>query len=123
MQDLVINFDKVQDKQALYSIFKDLKGEYILKIKKKSKGRSIKENRYYWGVVLAYISAHTNHNSVYLHEIFKHEFVPLVKFDDDDHLTTSDMTHEQIWDFINKVRYWAKDFLNLSIPDPDGVIL
>lgn len=123
MKDLVINFDKGIEKQALYSTLKDLKGEYVIKLKKKSKGRSLQENKYYWGVVLAYISNYTGHNTLTIHEFLKHEFIPYVKFEDDYRLTTTDLTHDQIWEYIDKIRHWAKDFLNLDVPDPDGVIL
>lgn len=123
MIDLVIDFGVPLQKQGLYGILKDLKGEYVIKIKKRSRGRSIQENRYYWGVCLAYIEDYTGVDKAILHDVFKNRFIPLVKFADDYRLTTTDLTHEQVWEFINMVRLWAKDFLGLAIPDPDGVIL
>lgn len=123
MTDLIINFDRPESRQFLYGILKNLKGEQVIKIKNRSKGRSLKENRYYWGVVLAYISDFTGHDTNQVHEHYKHEFIPLVKFTDDYRLTTTDMTHEQIWDYIDKVRLDAKERLGVLIPDPDGVIL
>jgi hypothetical protein len=123
MTDLVIDFDRSESRQFLYSVLKDLKGEQVIKIKKRSKGRSLQENRYYWSVVLAYIADYTGHNPNQVHEYYKHELIPLVKFTDDYRLTTSDLTHDQIWDFIDKIRLDAKDKFNISIPDPDGVIL
>lgn len=123
MTDLVIDFNDPLQKQALYAILKDLTGEQVIKIKKRSKGRSMQENKYYWGVLLAYIADFTGDDPTYLHEHYKHMFIPLVKFTNDYRLTTTDMAHEEIWDYIDKIRIHAKDFFNLSIPDPDGVIL
>lgn len=123
MIDLVINFDKPMDKQAFYSLLKNLSGEQVIKIKPRSKGRSLQENKYYWSVVMGYIEDYTGCNKILIHETMKSEFIPLVKFSDDYKLTTTDLTHYQMWEFINNVRQWAKDFLKLDIPDPDGVIL
>lgn len=123
MKDLVINFDNPLEKQALYASLKELKGVQVIKIKKKSKGRSLQENKYYWGVVLPYIADYTGQSAYILHEHFKNQFIPLVKFTDDYRLSTSDMTHDQIWEYIDMIRQFAKDFLGLAIPDPDGVIL
>lgn len=123
MIDLVINFDKGLDKQALYAILKDLKGEQVIKIKKRSKGRSLQENKYYWGVVLAYIYEFTGDDPTYLHEVYKHRHIPKVKFIDEARLTTTDMTHDEIWEYIDMVRMDAKLTLGVDIPDPDGVIL
>lgn len=123
MTDLVINFDDPTSKKILWDCLKNLKGEHVFKIKRRSKGRSIQENKFYWGVLLQYIEDETGVSKYLLHEIFKDMFIPLVKFEDDYRLTTSDLTHEQVWDYIDKIRLWAKEFLNLAIPDPDGVIL
>lgn len=123
MTDLVIDFDKPESRQFLYGILKGLKGEQVIKIKTRSKGRSLKENRYYWGVAIQYIADYTGQNPNQVHEFYKHEFIPLVKFADDYRLTTTDLTHEQIWDYIDKVRLDAKQRFGILIPDPDGVIL
>jgi len=123
MTDLVINMDNPLEKQALYAILKNCKGEQVIKIKKRSRGRSLQENKFYWGVVLSYISEFTGEDPTYLHEVYKHRHIPKVKFIDEARLTTTDMTHEQVWEYINLVRMDAKITLGISIPDPDGVIL
>lgn len=123
MIDLVIDFSDPRSKAKLWEALKGLSGEQVIKIKRRAKGRSIQENKFYWAIVLQYIEDETGVSKYLLHEIFKDMFIPVVKFDDDYRLTTSDLTHEQIWDYIDKIRLWAKDFLNLSVPDPDGVIL
>lgn len=123
MADFVINFDDPVSKKILWDCLKSMHGEYVVKIKPRSKGRSVQENKYYWSIVLGYIEDETGMSKYLLHEIFKNMFIPIVKFEDDYRLTTSDLTHEQIWDYIDKIRLWAKDFLNIAIPSPDGVIL
>jgi len=122
MTDLVIDFDKNFEKQALYAVLKGLKGKQIIKIAKHSNKRSLKVNAYY-RVVLNYISEETGHSDSYLHEVFKEEYIPKVKFRQEFHLTTTDMTNEEMWEYITEIRQWAKDFLHIDCPDPDGVIL
>ncbi|MCF0059886.1 hypothetical protein LXM26_00165 [Dyadobacter sp. LJ419] len=72
---------------------------------------------------MGYISEFTGHDPVYLHEVYKHRHIPFVKFIDEARLTTTDMTHEEIWAYIDLVRMDAKIRLGILIPDPDGVIL
>lgn len=122
MPDLLIDFDKPLDKIGLYALLKGLKGKQIIKIRKHSKNRSTKINAYYW-VIIEYISEETGHSPAYLHEIFKEAFIPQVKFREDFLLTTTDMTNEEMWAYCTMIREWAKWFLNIDIPDPDGVIL
>ena len=122
MKDLVIDFDRNFEKQGLYSILKELKGKYKIKLEKFSKKRSLKVNSYY-RVVLRYISDETGHSEAFLHELFKEEFIPQVKFVEDFILTTTDMTNEVMWNYIMKIREWAWEFLNCLIPDPTEVIL
>jgi hypothetical protein len=121
--DFVIDSKKRETKQILYDCLRNLDGEYIVKIKKRVKGRSLKVNAYYWGVVIGTVSDYTGHDPTYLHEYFKYKFIPAVKFTDVSRLTTSDMTHEEIWAYINLIRVDVKSVLNLDIADPDGVIL
>ncbi|QRQ99759.1 hypothetical protein [Dyadobacter sandarakinus] len=120
MTDLVINFDAPDSKLVLYDALRSLRGEHVIKIKKRSKGRSLQQNKYYW-VILQYIADYTGHSTVFLHEYYKHEFIPLVKFQDDYRLTTSDMTTQQISDYIDLAREHAAS-LEVVVPDADGVI-
>ncbi len=121
--DLIIDFDNQLEKQALYAKIKDLKGRQIIKIKKHSAGRSLQQNKYYFGVVLRYISDFTGHDAAYLHEVYKFRHIPFVKFMDEYRLTTTDMTKQQITDYIELVKMDAKIRLGLEIPESDGAIL
>lgn len=123
MIDLIVDFDKPESKRKLWEYLKTLRGEQVIKIKRKSNTRSNKVNAYYWGVVLAIIAEITGHSPIYLHEYYKYKFIPAVKFTDDSRLTTADMTHEEIWNYINMIREDAKRVLDIDIPSPDGVIL
>ena len=123
MKDLVINFDSAIEKQGFYNILKDLKGEQVIKIKKRSKGRSIQYNRYYWGCIMEYAEAEIWMPKLLIHNYYKHKFMHLVKLEDDFHLTTTDMDFEKQKQFVNLVRDDLREFFGVITPDPDGVIL
>ena len=123
MIDLVINFDNGLDKTALYNILKGLNGEQVIKIKKRSKGRSMKYNRYYWGCVMDYAEREIYMPKILIHNYYKHKFMHLVKLTDDFELTTTDMNFETQKQFVDLVRDDLKEFFGIVTPDPDGVIL
>lgn len=123
MVDLVVDFADSTDRRLLYSILKDLKGKHVIKIKKFSEGRSLQQNKYYWGCVLKFISDFTGHSTTYLHEVYKYRHIPHVKFIDEYALTTTDMTKQEINDYIDLVKMDAKIRLGLNIPEPNEVII
>jgi hypothetical protein len=85
--------------------------------------------KYYFAVVMHYIAQETGHSADFIHEEMKEKIlgftvdefgfrlVPSVFSDG------SGMDVGAKWDFIDEVRRWAFDFLNLVIPDPETVIL
>lgn len=123
MVDYVADFNDLESKNKFFDFIKSLDGEYIIKFKRRKKGRSVQENKYYWSIIIGYISDYTGHHPLYLHEYYKYKFIPCVKFTDESRLSTADMTHDEIWDYINWIREDAKTTLGLNLPDPDGVIL
>jgi len=121
--DFVIDFNKAESKALLREALSTLKGEYIIKVVKKSKVRSLQINKYYWAVCLKYISDFTGASTDYLHEVFKYRFIPEVNFSDEFLLTTQDLTNEECWNYITKIREFALNELGVNIPDSDGVLL
>lgn len=55
MLDLIIDFDKPDEKVRLYNVLKSLKGKNVLQIKKWRKARSVNQNKYLWGVIYRYV--------------------------------------------------------------------
>ena len=121
--DFIIDFNKPDSKALLREHLRSLKGEYVIKVVKKSKVRSLQINKYYWSVVLKYISDFTGASTDYLHEVFKYRFIPQVVFSDDFLLSTQDLTNEECWSYIEKIREFAFNELGVNIPTPDGVLL
>ena len=119
--DLVIDFSKPFEKAAFIASLSDLKGEQVIFIKKKSKKRSVQQNKYYW-VILEYISESTGFTPFELHTLFREEFIPWVKFDDDFKFSTTDLTTDQFGEYIDLVRTFAETFLGVITPEANSVI-
>lgn len=92
--------------------------------------RSDEAHNYYW-LILGFIEAHgeTGHTAEDLHEYFKVQFMPKrVAIADgngeicDDVViggTTTKLNRHDFYDYVEKVRYWATERLQLETPDPD----
>lgn len=100
------------------------------RFERKSAKRSDPQNRYYWGVVIKEILirlrdlGHTWLNDEDVHDMMK------LKFNHEDIVSeqgellelpksTASLTTTQFMDYIETVRHWASDFLNIEIPDPN----
>ena len=82
--------------------------------------------KYYFKVVAKMISDETTHSVEVIHEDMKRKYSSDV--DDVGIMTTysvfsneSEIPISEKQQFIDLVKRWASDFLNLSIPDPSGV--
>lgn len=92
--------------------------------------RSLESNKYYWGVVLKFISEATGHSPMEIHEAYKQKF--LIQYDFIYHLlhcqymfwieptaSTAKLDEKQIWDYIFQVRADAELELHITIPLPN----
>lgn len=120
--DLLIRQGNEEDKRLLYHCLKEQKRDYLVRIEKKRPLRSSQQNKYYFGVVIAYIAGYTGHNALFIHEYLKSEFGHLIEFEDF-MFSTSRIDTVKFNEYIRIIREWAKDKLELEIPDPDGCIL
>ncbi len=89
-------------------------------IRRKRKFRSSEQNRYYWGVVLDYISNETGHEPDELHTAFKMKY--LKKYDANGLQfiqSTTELTTCEFMAYIEQVRRFAAVELSIAIPDPE----
>lgn len=126
--DLIINFDTPDGKQKLFDVLRNLKGTKLIKIEKYSKKRSNPQNRYYWGVVLKYLSEITGFSVSEMHDVLKAKFLPyeranrvtseVVQFG----RSTTELNTLQYEEFLEQVRIWALNELDCLIPLPNEII-
>ena len=87
--------------------------------------RSLLQNKYYWGVVIAMLSKEIGYSPEAMHEYMKEQFLTPIKVDMPDggelewRASTADLTTELFDSYIQKIRIWAGDFLSLDIPLPN----
>ena len=118
--------------QNLYSFFRATPdGSYMLSITKQRKGRTLNQNEWLWGCVYpillaGLLEAGWEFTSVeQVHEFFKKllaqdrvvnystgEIVEIPK-------STATMDTQQFSTYVDKLREYAEEFLNVTIPTPD----
>jgi hypothetical protein len=91
--------------------------------------RSLEQNRYYFGVVLRTIAEHTGHTVDDLHEFFKAHCLPkhLAICDGNGVLqgdlvvggSTRQLDKVQFGEYVESIRQFAAERLDVTIPDPD----
>ncbi len=101
----------------------------VIKIDKKFSKRSDPQNRYYWGIVIKEISIRLRelgHN--WLSDNDVHEMMKM-KFNHKDAISkegevleipmsTANLNKTEFGEYVDKVRQWASDFLDIYIPEP-----
>jgi len=93
--------------------------------------RSIKQNRWYWGVAVALLSEHTGYGPEEMHDILKAKFLPkhLAVTNGNGRIvdsfviggSTRELNTVEFKEYTERVQQWAADDLGVVIPDPDCV--
>lgn len=108
---------------------RELEGrDVLITVRRARAARSTKQNAYLWSTVYSYVSEHTGYTVEEVHEWAKCRFLPkslafadgngvvveeLVVGGSTTRLNTAEMT-----DYIEAVRTFARENLNVIIPDP-----
>jgi hypothetical protein len=127
MIDLLINFDKEDDKRKLFSVLKNLKGSFALSLKKNKPTRSLAQSRYYWGVVLAYLSEETGFTKDEAHQLMQRMFLKYAKDVSDGTSemfvrSTTSLNTIEMNEYIEQIRIFAVSELGCYIPEPNEIV-
>ncbi len=95
-----------------------------VEISKPASTRSLKQNAYYWGVILTIIAQETGHSTEEIHLALKDMFLPrkfltLGSREVEIRKTTVDLTPTEFSTYIEQIRAWAAQELACSIPSPN----
>lgn len=101
-----------------------LNGEKIeLVIRKKRNPRSMRQNSFYWGVVIEILADHLGYTPEEMHAALKIHFLrfrseqsPLISVK-----STTALSAEEFNEYVNQIVMWAAKDLNVYIPDPHQV--
>lgn len=125
MIDLLINFDKEEDKRKLFGIIKHLKGSHAVGIRKYRAQRSSPQNRYYWGVVLAYLAEETGYTKDEMHQLMQRRFLRYTKdvFDTSEEFvkSTTSLNTMEMQEYIDQICIFAISELGVYIPQPNEI--
>lgn len=126
MIDLLINFDDQNDKAKLFGILKHLKGTHAVGIKKYRQQRSNNQNRYYWGVVLAYLAEETGYTKDEVHQLMQKRFLKYTKdvFDTSEEFvrSTTSLNTLEMQEYLDQICIFAISELGVYIPQPNEIV-
>jgi hypothetical protein len=127
MIDLLINFDKEDDKRKLFSILRNLKGSFAVSLKKNKPTRSLAQSRYYWGVVLAYLSEETGFTKDEAHQLMQRMFLKYAKDVSEGKSemfvrSTTSLNTIEMNEYIEQIRIFAVSELGIYIPEPNEIV-
>lgn len=105
----------------------------VVKFDRKGSKRSSPQNRYYWGIVIKEITlrlrelGHTWMNDEETHQLMKLKFNYEQLISEHGEVlelpkSTTSLTKTQFAEYVEKIRMWAADFLDIDIPDPGKVL-
>lgn len=123
---LVIDFSLDRDKRKLFEALKMLKKEpYLVTIEKQKKKRSLSANAYYW-VLMSILEGETGQDQDSLHDFFKTKFLQKRKVvfrqtgeECEVQGSTSTLDSFNFMEYIDKVRAFAIQELNIYLPTPN----
>lgn len=104
------------------SKFEGKKVELVLR--KRRSQRSIKQNAWYWGVVVEILANHCGYEPEEMHDALKYRFLSNHKEDERGLIricSTAKLTTSEFIDYTNRVVRWAAESLGVYIPDPNEV--
>lgn len=125
---------RVNGKRLLRFQHEDRFRDYLLKFKedtvldvmvrKRSKARSLPQNRYYWGVVIDMVAEETGFEPEDAHLSLREKFLSFT--DAKTGLTiirsTTSLSTVEFREYCDKIQRWAAEWLGVVIPDPDGCL-
>lgn len=124
----------IRNKAALREALRGMRdGEVTLTIERKHATRSLSQNAYYWGVVVCRLHERLEDDGWTeddVHDFLKAKFIPkkLSVVDGNGEVkdefvvggTTTRLNKTEFGDYMNAIRQWAAEELDLNIPDPEG---
>lgn len=103
--------------------------ELEVTVKRLRATRSLDQNAYYWGVVVQLLSEHTGYTPDEIHGLLKAKFLPkrLAVCDGNGEIqdelvlggSTRNLNKLEFGDYMESIRQWAAEMLDVVIPDPD----
>ena len=116
---------QLADSDTFRRVVAQLAGARVeLTIRRAKSKRSLRQNAYYWGVVVAMLAEHLGYQQDEMHEALKFKFLRLHE-DEVDGLprvrSSASLSTAEFNTYVENVVTWAGADLGLNIPDPNQV--
>jgi len=126
MVDMLIDFDKPDEKVRLYNILKNLKGKNAIQVKKYRKKRSVNQNAFLWGVVYRYVSDETGFTKDESHQEMCRMFLSYDKQTPNGTIksfvrSTTDLDTLEMEAYIAQIKDFMLEQFSCLIPEPNEV--
>jgi hypothetical protein len=113
----------LQNKNSFDEYARKFEGKNVeITIDRVQQSRTLKQNSYYWGVVIEILTKEFGYGPDEIHEALK--FLFLKKLLNEDLITvksTTSLTTKEFGEYIEKIKVWASSNHNIYIPDSDEV--
>lgn len=126
---LIVDMNSKSDKGRLFETLKGLKPvPYRIEFKVDRDQRSGQQNKYYWGVVVKLLSDHTGFTRDEMHECLRGMFLKYQKpMPPNGHMatitqSTTDLDTKEFEDYLEEIRRFAIQELDVEIPLPGEVL-
>lgn len=114
-----LTFDNTEQ---LKNYIANLKGDIQLTIEPRKKNRSLKQNSYYWGVVIPMLCEYCGYTPEEMHEALKIKFLTVysdVKNIPPTIRSTTSLSTVEFEELVSRVRMWASIELGVYVPNPN----
>ena len=119
MADFIIDPNDIRSKEIVWEHLREQKKPFLLKTEKIEK-RSIDYCKYYFGVIIEYISNETGQDPLEIHNTLAQRFLALSK---NTRRSTASLTNAEFKVYTTQCRIWAYEVLKMKIPIPENAIL
>ena len=110
-----------------YKYLLSLEGAVEVIVRKPKKGRSIRQNSYYFGIIVSMISEETGHEPDEIHEILKSMFLTqhteIMGIGADYVKSTTSLSTVEMEDYLSKCRQFGSLTQGIFIPLPNEVMM
>jgi hypothetical protein len=89
-------------------------------VRKDRKNRTDQQNKYYWGAIIEILGKELGYTPEEMHEALKWQFlkkngiIPTVR-------STTELSTSDFKEYIEKIKIWAAEEMDIFLPDPDEI--
>ena len=128
MQIYPTNFSSAKEKGILLRAMSDLRGMWVVTLKRGGRARSGAQNRLYWGIYVEAFRRHMRGQGVVMsaelvHELFKEKFLktPVINPATGELLaevtrSTTTLTTTEFGEYLDQIQSWLADMFGIQLP-------